>query len=399
VPLVGALRERAPELEPHARIDCGIRIDLHLEDLREHRGRRRAGEGIVARDDLVEDDGHAEEVAPSVELAGADLLGRHELRRADRVAGLRLDRRSLRLGDAEIEQLGRDLSVGIDVEEDVRRLEVAMGDPELVRVLQRGEERQHDRDRLARRERLLALVVRVERLAAEELEHEDERAVLAVDEIEHARDAPVVQGRAEPRLVPEPRDGLHVGAPLGGEDLQGDLAARRRVARRPYRRHPARADDVEELELPPYPRSTHEIGRHGGRHRGELTFDLRTSRRLAADDGPGPCAADLAGGARGLLLAYRAVVRVAADAPDLPAAGAAGRSRAAAARGGGVGAAAAGAAVGSAAVTRAAVVARVARRASVLVHEADLRDRAARRPDGPEREEERPAGQGAQSTE
>ena len=69
------------------------------------------------------------------------LLGRHVLRRADELAGLGEQRFSVslladRLGDAEVDHLHARLAV-LSGHQDVRRLEIAMDDRLLMRVLHR----------------------------------------------------------------------------------------------------------------------------------------------------------------------------------------------------------------------------------------------------------------------
>ena len=81
-----------------------------------------------------------------------------------------------KLRDAEIEDLGDDVPVGIDGEEDVLGLQVAVDDPLRVRVRERREERQDDRQRVLEREPPLLVHERRERLAAQEL-HDDHQRV------------------------------------------------------------------------------------------------------------------------------------------------------------------------------------------------------------------------------
>ena len=95
----------------------------------------------AARQQFVKQHAQAVDVAARVNVQSAHLrlLRTHVGRRADELMQLRIDRRVRqpafrRLGDAEINHLGHRHAV-MQRDEDVRRLDVAMDDPFLVRVL------------------------------------------------------------------------------------------------------------------------------------------------------------------------------------------------------------------------------------------------------------------------
>ena len=56
-----------------------------------------------------------------------------------------------------------------------------------------------------------------------------------------------IQGREDFRLTPEAGEPLHVMTPVVGEDLQGDVAFQRRVARAVDLPHPARAEQRDDV--------------------------------------------------------------------------------------------------------------------------------------------------------
>src|SRR5258708_18817283 len=81
---------------------------------------------------LIETDTEREDVAASIERRTFDLLGRHVVRRAEKLAGRRQVGARGDLGDAEVSDLG---AVAFE-KNDVRRLHITMHDPFCVREVQ-----------------------------------------------------------------------------------------------------------------------------------------------------------------------------------------------------------------------------------------------------------------------
>ena len=138
-----------------------------------HHGGHRAGERLLAGQQLVQHDAAREQVGASVDRLAEQLLGRHVARRADHRAGLREIRR-VEPRDAEVGHL--DLAVVL--QKHVARLDVAVHDAALVRMLQRGQHGAHHAHRLFGREPL-ALVEHGRQLAATHHLHRDEGALAA----------------------------------------------------------------------------------------------------------------------------------------------------------------------------------------------------------------------------
>ena len=116
-----------------------------LPGLREHlrdgvRGLERRPPG----EQLEEDDPERVHVALRPDLSAARLLGRHVLGRPD--DGARRGQRRVREGPSDAEV--RDLGVALAVEEDVRRLQVAVDDPVLVGVARPAARSRRDSCRL-----------------------------------------------------------------------------------------------------------------------------------------------------------------------------------------------------------------------------------------------------------
>ena len=100
-----------------------------------------ASNGVLPGQQFVEQHAQAVDVAARVDVQPAHLrlLRTHVSRRADELVQLRVNRRVRqpafrRLGDAEIDHLRHRHAV-VQRHEDVRRLDVAVDDPLLVRVL------------------------------------------------------------------------------------------------------------------------------------------------------------------------------------------------------------------------------------------------------------------------
>src|SRR5262249_14449173 len=100
------------------------------------------------------------------------------------------------LRDPEIEELH---ALSLRDEKDVRRLEIAMDDPRLVRRRERVAYVRRDPHRFVGRDALLAHEPLAERLADEQLHHE-EQLVAVVADVEHLDDRRMPEPRRTPRL-------------------------------------------------------------------------------------------------------------------------------------------------------------------------------------------------------
>ena len=120
-----------------------------------------------------------------------------------------------------------------------------MDDAALVRGREPARDLDGEVNRLGRREPLVLQQAIAERLAFEQLHHRIDDARLVPDVVER-EDVWMVQSRHRTRLALEAREPIGVALGLGGEHLDGDLAAEARVAGAIDLAHPAaanRADD------------------------------------------------------------------------------------------------------------------------------------------------------------
>ena len=208
-------------------------------------------EGQPARERLVEDDAEPVDVGAAVELeAAARLLRAHVRGRAAHHAGAgdgggRAGAGDL--GDAEVEELGDHLAAGEAVEEDVARLDVAVDDPLVVRQREGAGHVADRRQHVERPEGAGALEDGVERVAREQLHHQEGRAVLGVADVEHVDDARVADAPADAGLGEEALDGGGIlGGDAGSHHLDGDLAAEGVVDRSPDDSHPALPEEADQ---------------------------------------------------------------------------------------------------------------------------------------------------------
>ncbi len=173
-----------------------------LDDLLRDRPGPRAGERLLADEELVQDDAGRKHVAAPVDAAAGDLLGRHVRRRAHHGAGLGLFRIGAVIGHARDAEV-RELDSRLAVEHHVGRLDVAVDDARLVRELQRVEQLAHDAHRLLKLEALVGVEEVLELLALDEL-HDDVGDVALLAEVVHLDDVRMVQPRDRLRLAHEP---------------------------------------------------------------------------------------------------------------------------------------------------------------------------------------------------
>ena len=191
-----------------------LRIDL-ADDVRDLLG-RASGElvGPVSGQELIEQQAERVDVGRerdrlAQELLGARILRRHRPgqrrhRRISLVAGIE------DLGDAEIEQLW----LTVRGHQHVPRLEVAVDDVVIVRVLHGVENAQAQAEPLGRAEAMLVRVA-IDRNARDVLHDEVRQALRRGAAVEEARDVWMVQGREDLAFVAKAPDhelGVHAAA-------------------------------------------------------------------------------------------------------------------------------------------------------------------------------------------
>jgi hypothetical protein len=242
-----ALGERAAEhaVEGHDGRVAGESRRMLVEGRGEDLDDRRSAERGPARDRLVQDRGHGEEIRAGVHVAAEHLLrghvpgGAHE-EPGPRQLGAGLDRpRELRRqgpGEAEVEELHP-----VGRQEDVRGLEVAVDDPGRVQGLEGAEDAAGERGRLRRRKGPAAQPVG-QGLSLQQLHGDEELAVVLADLVDLA-DVRVIDGGGGAGLAPEALARRLVGLRDG---LDRDLAAQAEVLGREHDPHPALPEPAED---------------------------------------------------------------------------------------------------------------------------------------------------------
>ena len=199
----------------------GLFFDLH-RDQRE--GVRRRGDKRKAPGEhLVEDRADAPDVGlgsigPATEPLGSHVGRGPEQRPVDGELLLEGGRTG-DLGDSEIEDFRRLLTARRAVEEDVRRLDVAVDDPRVVSGGKGEAHRLEDLGAALRGEAALLLELCVQRDALEQL-HDEERDAARVDaEIEHLNGVRVLDPAGRSTLPAEPFERLRIGVGARAQDL------------------------------------------------------------------------------------------------------------------------------------------------------------------------------------
>ena len=225
--LLGHCSQRHRRIRPK-RVDRGRRlVELAAQQVD---GARRL-EGEPPREQPEQDHAERIDVARGGGAFSRSLLRRHVRGRSDQRAGLRQRVHAGHPGNAEV----RDLGATLLVEEDVRRLQVAVDEPVLVRVREPGSDLGRDRPGLGVRERPAVAEALLERAARQVLEDHERPPALASVVVE-AADVRVRQRSDGPRLALEAQR-IRVSA----QELERDRPAELRVDREPDLGHRPRS--------------------------------------------------------------------------------------------------------------------------------------------------------------
>ena len=183
--------------------------------------RVRSAERRIARHHLVGDTAERIDVCPAIGLElPVRLLGAHVERGSHHQAGTGqalVHRWREILRDAEV--CNQHL---IPAQKQIARLDIAVDDARVVRVVERGGHLGDDAPHVVQRELRLALQARLERLPLDQGHHEVEEC-LGVTGIQEGEDTGVVQLGEEANLSQEPRGAEHL-AVVPSQDLEGNRA-------------------------------------------------------------------------------------------------------------------------------------------------------------------------------
>ena len=232
--LLEAARDDPAEMAGQADSDGGHRGRRVLQDRRDHRDGRVAGERPLAGGHLVEDGAHREDVGARIDALALGLLGRHVGRGAEDFALTRqaAERRRLELGDIILQGLGlgelgeaevEHLDSAFGVHHHVGGLEVAVGDAAVVGGGDSVGESDAVAEEVVEQQAAGRDQVR-EGLAVDELHGEEVGAVRFLDRVEDD-DIGVVERRDGAGLALEAGEAFGVAGEVGRQDLQGNSAA------------------------------------------------------------------------------------------------------------------------------------------------------------------------------
>ena len=180
----------------------------------------------LAGEQLVGDDAERVDVALRVDVLHRELLRAHVRRRTEHDA----ERRQLgiatagALGDAEIEHLDEVRCSSGRGDDDVVRLEIAMDDAAVVRLLEGAADLTQDQIHSLRKQRAV-LQDLSERLAAQKLHGDEQIPVVGLPEVEELDGVGVLELSDRAALALEPLRVLIARRDIGEQDLDRDLAA------------------------------------------------------------------------------------------------------------------------------------------------------------------------------
>jgi hypothetical protein len=287
--LRGILGERLGDQRVDARIDLDVgrararRLDLGGQVLGEHADRVLGGEHLRAGEHVVHERAHRIEIAARVDLVAADLLRRHEVRRADDLGALGDRGRRLillwraELGEAEVEHLREVAAVGRARDQHVLRLEIAVHDAEVVRFGERAADLVEQRRRARPRQRAVAAHDLAEILAAHVLHDQVQRA-LRLPEVEDLHRVRVVEARHRVRLALEAADHFRIVGEIGVQDLHRRDLAHALVLDLVDDAHAAAADQIRDLVA-----AVDDLAHPRAVRRGDAAIEVR--RRLVGPRG------------------------------------------------------------------------------------------------------------------
>ncbi len=206
------------------------RLGVAVEDAIRDVGHRVAGERQAPGEHLVEHDAEGEDVGALIDVAAAKLLGRHVVQRADhrsRQRQCRLRREGIGggrgLGEPEIEHL-HELPRRDD---QVRALDVAVDDAELVSLVERLSDLHRDVEAVGHAER--AAGDTVGKQLALHILHRDEQPAFVFDEIVGNGDVRRAQLRGDLGLANQAGAGLRRCLERADQELERDPSSEPRV--------------------------------------------------------------------------------------------------------------------------------------------------------------------------
>ena len=140
--------------------------------------------------------------------------------------------------------------LGIPGEHEIRRLQVAVHEPQSVRLGQRPEDLDREVHRARRLDRALVEQHLADRSPTDELERHEEQAVLALAVVVEGDRRPVGETSDDLRLPEEAGAQVFVGRVLARHHLDGDLAPDRELDRVIHRAEAALADARQQRKAP-----------------------------------------------------------------------------------------------------------------------------------------------------
>ncbi len=250
VAILRRLREGPLENRIHlgrqGRIERRGRARILVQDAVDDRGDRVPLERPRAGQELVQHDAQREEIAASVEVAPLDLLRGHVGRRPEQDTGLGEVRRRV-LGEAEVGHL----QGAVFQHHQVRRLDVAVHDVILMRIVERRRRLGHHVENARQRQEVPGFGVLLQRLPLDEL-HGDEGDSGLLADVEDGDDVRVEELPRGLRFAHETLAGLtrFLGRRPGRQDdrLDRDLALDLRIVGQEDLAHRSSADLADDLE-------------------------------------------------------------------------------------------------------------------------------------------------------
>ena len=229
-------RTLGPRLTNGARLN--LRVRVHDDEIRSDERRR-------ARQHLVRHDAERVLIDLGANLASENLLGRHVRRRADDRARLRLVRRFGELRDSEV---GDDRGSVDRAHEHVAWLDVAVVNLATVCVGETAADLIEQCAHGGNREHTVATDDHVERSAAHEVHHEEEKS-FALEHAVHGPDVRMLETRAGFRFAAEAIDHVRVRREHRRHDFERDFTVEADVVGQEDGGHAAASELADDLVL------------------------------------------------------------------------------------------------------------------------------------------------------